>query len=80
MTDQSKNVGRRISSLFRRRIFWVGLALTGVAGVIAANAHLVIVAVGSQPNCVAHHKGPTDKPGTYRAAKSSCAWREGTQQ
>lgn len=76
MTDQRALSSRGVNSLFRRRTFWAGLALAGTAGIIAANAHLVIVAVGSQPNCVAHHKGPTDTPGTYRAAKSSCAWRE----
>jgi hypothetical protein len=35
-----------------------------------ANAHLVYVAFQSQPECVAHAKGPGD--GGYRAAKSAC--------
>lgn len=36
-----------------------------------ANAHLVYVAFQSQPDCVAHVKGPDDGGG-YRAAKSAC--------
>ena len=80
MTDRMRNARRRIGSLFRRRTFWTGLALAGAAGVIAANAHLVMVAVSSQPNCVPHHKGPAETPGTYRAAKSSCAWQDEAQK
>lgn len=37
----------------------------------AANAHLVYVAVQSQPDCVAHVKAVGEGAG-YRAAKSAC--------
>ena len=40
--------------------------------VIAANAHLVYVAVSTQPECVAHLKDKGEAPGQYRAAKSAC--------
>ena len=56
----------------RARIaFWVGLGLLALLG---ANAHLVWVAVQSQPDCVAHvDSGDEDRPaGSYIAAKPSC--------
>jgi hypothetical protein len=41
---------------------------------LAANAHLVYVAVTSQPDCVAHLKqGDAGPSGTFRAAKSACS-------
>lgn len=40
--------------------------------IVAANAHLVYVAVTSQPDCVAHLKEPGTAPGEYRAARPSC--------
>jgi hypothetical protein len=40
--------------------------------VAAANAHLVYVAVASQPGCVAHLKEAGSKAGAFRAAKSAC--------
>ena len=49
-------------------------ALIVVGGVLlfaGANAHLVYVAIGSQPDCVPHEK-TADGAGTYRAARSSC--------
>lgn len=57
---------------------WRRIALLIAAAVIlvfvAANAHLVYVAVTSQPDCVPHVKAidgsvPT---GSFRAAKSAC--------
>lgn len=63
------NVGR----LFSNRFFWIGATALGVIGVIAANAHLVMVAIASQPECVEHTKERGDKAGEYRAAKSGCA-------
>jgi len=45
---------------------WVTAAvLAGLAVVVAANAHLVIVAVTSQPDCV-------EVEGPHRAAKAGC--------
>lgn len=52
----------------------VALALAGaaVALLLVANAHLVYVAVLSQPDCVPHLKTESHAAGTYRAARSSC--------
>ena len=52
-----------------RPLWFLGAA---VVVVIAANAHLVYVAVSTQPECVAHLKDKGDAPGRYRAAKSAC--------
>ncbi len=55
------------------RLTWRVLALAIAALCItifaAANAHLVYVALSSQPDCVAHQKG---SGGGFQAAKSSC--------
>jgi hypothetical protein len=40
--------------------------------VAAANAHLVYVAVASQPECVPHLKEAGSGAGAFRAAKSAC--------
>jgi hypothetical protein len=52
----------------------VGLAvLAGFLIFAGANAHLVYVAVTSQPDCVDHvREGDADKS-TFRAAKSACS-------
>ena len=56
----------------RRRI-WLAWVLVPAALLLfaGANAHLVYVAVQSQPECVEHAK-TTGEGGAYRAAKSSC--------
>lgn len=50
---------------------WIlaALAMVVFAG---ANAHLVYVAVSSEPGCVAHLKDRSGTPGGYRAARSAC--------
>ncbi|MCB8823215.1 hypothetical protein [Microvirga rosea] len=48
------------------------LAAAVLLVVVAANAHLVYVAVASQPDCVAHLKEAGTQAGTYRAAKPAC--------
>jgi len=55
---------------FGRRfvLFAAGAAVTLL---VAANAHLVYVAVASQPACVPHTKVAGDN-GTFRAARPSC--------
>lgn len=56
----------------RRR--WTSALLLVPAGLLlvaAANAHLVYVAVTSQPDCVPHLK-EAGTGGSYRAAKSAC--------
>lgn len=53
----------------------IGLCvMIAIVAVLLANAHLVWVAVSSQPDCVAHVRGgDSDRPaGSYMAAKSSC--------
>lgn len=52
--------------------FWMSLAALAVAGLLLANAHLVIVAVSSQPGCVPHDKIADSKTAHMRAAKSGC--------
>lgn len=55
-----------------RPLGWIALGVATVIGLAAANAHLVQVAVSSQPDCVPHLKLPNDSSGAYRAAKSAC--------
>jgi hypothetical protein len=55
----------------RPRNIWLGLALLGLVLVAIANAHLVYVAVTSQPECVDHRKS-VGGDGRYRAAKPAC--------
>jgi hypothetical protein len=53
---------------------WLALAVAIVA-ILAANAHLLYVAISSQPDCVTHvmqGEGSTE-PGRFSAAQSSCA-------
>jgi hypothetical protein len=47
------------------------IASAGLALLILANAHLVYVALQSQPDCVPHAK-KSDGQGTYRAARLVC--------
>jgi hypothetical protein len=53
---------------------WPLWALVGIAAVIfvAANAHLVYIAVASDPGCVSHSRTVGAGTGEYRAAKSAC--------
>ncbi|WP_262273031.1 hypothetical protein [Microvirga yunnanensis] len=64
------------ASLMAKRAKWPLLAWLLVAVVllvvVAANAHLVYVAVASQPDCVAHLKEAGSQAGEYRAAKPAC--------
>ena len=58
-----------------RLLGWKSLTLIGATAIIvllaAANAHLVYVALVSQPDCVPHLKNAGER-GTFRAARSSC--------
>jgi len=54
-----------------RRAFWLVLATVLVGLLLLANAHLVYVAVGSQPDCVPHAKA-AGEGGTFRAARPAC--------
>lgn len=70
MTAMAKPVGRS------RMKIAVALAIAvGVALIVAANAHLLYVAMASQPDCVAHVRRG-DGTGTdtgFSAATSSCS-------
>ncbi|HZA94099.1 MAG TPA: hypothetical protein VE420_15855 [Gemmatimonadales bacterium] len=59
-----------------RRIRWPVIAWLLAAAVLitvaAANAHLIYIAVASQPDCVAHLKEAGSKAGAFRAAKPAC--------
>jgi hypothetical protein len=62
-----------ISPMKSRTLLWLSIG-AGIALLLAANAHLVYVAMTSQPDCVAHLRAG-DNPnagGQFRAAKSSC--------
>lgn len=39
---------------------------------VVANAHLVYVAVSSQPDCVAHSRVPGQDGASFRAARPAC--------
>lgn len=56
-----------------RRWRFILLVGAGIALLLAANIHLVMVALESQPACVPHQK-PGVKPAAagYSAAKSAC--------
>ena len=53
-----------------RTMLWLLAAIT-IAAVIAANAHLVYVALASQPDCVAHVRQGDGRQ--FGAAQSSCS-------
>jgi hypothetical protein len=63
---KGQTAGRRIP-----RTVWL-LVGAGVLVFCGANAHLVYVAMSSQPECVAHLKEPQHGSGAYRAAQSDC--------
>lgn len=69
MTEASRQGGPAPGRAAR---IWGGALVLGVLALVAgANAHLVFVAVASQPDCVAHAKA-AGQGGGYSAAKSSC--------
>lgn len=50
---------------------WAIIA-AGLLVFLAANAHLVYVAIESQSDCVPHLKDSAGQPGKFQAAKSGC--------
>ena len=64
---------RRLST---RALVWLSVA-AGLLLIALANAHLVYVAVSSQPDCIDHVKRgvAVAAPGTFSAASSSCTPR-----
>ncbi|MFD1326379.1 hypothetical protein [Mycoplana ramosa] len=62
-----------MSGLAIRPRTWVLLAAgAGLSLLALANAHMIYVAVVSEPDCVAHLKSESVTPGEYRAAGSAC--------
>ena len=55
-----------------RTTLWL-LTAAAIAALIAANAHLVYVAIASQPDCVAHIRQGEGATSRFSAAQSSCA-------
>lgn len=62
----------------RKAAIWLAIGL-GLLLIVAANGHLVYVAISTQPDCVDHvHPGNLNKDGDrtqFRAAKSACSPR-----
>ena len=59
-----------------RVILWLAVG-AGLLLLLAANSHLVYVAITSQPDCVAHLRQGEASPehGKFSAARSSCTPR-----
>jgi hypothetical protein len=68
MTARAETVARRRIS---GKVLWLGIAAALAALLILANAHLVYVAIGSQPECVPHAKS-AGEAGKFRAARPVC--------
>jgi hypothetical protein len=58
----------------KRTVIWL-LVGFGLIVLCAANAHLVYVAVATQPDCVSHLRSGEGKAerGSFSAAKSACS-------
>jgi hypothetical protein len=52
----------------------VWLSIVGlILFVLGANAHLLYVAIASQPDCVMHQAPGSGEAGTFSAAQSNCS-------
>ena len=71
MTAAAQVEGRRGRPRRRKLVICLCIAL-GVIALAIANAHLVYVAVTSQPDCVAHLQDRGDGQTGFRAARSAC--------
>lgn len=60
----------------RKAVLWIAVGL-GLLFLVAANGHLLYVAITSQPDCVDHvRQGESDNSqNRFRAAKSACSPR-----
>lgn len=61
-----------MSALPRGRLIGWGIALAVLLLFAGANAHLVAVAIASQPACVPHLDHPTGGASAFSAARPSC--------
>lgn len=72
MTRANAQYGSGRFRLLNSRWFWISAAVGFVLLIFAANAHLVVVAMNSQPACVVHDKVADSSTSQLRAAKSGC--------
>lgn len=64
---------RSSRSQWRGRALAICIVGGGLAVVFAANAHLIYLALTTQPECVAHiREAGSGPPGGYAPARSSC--------
>lgn len=56
----------------QKAAIWIAAGL-GIALLFAANAHLVYVAMTSQPECIAHVRQGEGNGNNLSAAKSACS-------
>jgi hypothetical protein len=66
MTAAPNTKQRRVPALV-----WLLIPMAAAVLFIGANAHMLYVAIKSQPECVAHLKG-TGSAGQFMAAKPAC--------
>jgi hypothetical protein len=59
-------------NLLSLRLRPVWLFVAAVLVFAGANAHLVYVAISSQPDCMPHLKAKAEVSGQYRAAQPAC--------
>ena len=70
------DTGAAMGQFRTRAVVWAAIG-AGLLLVLIANAHLVYMAVMSQPECVAHVRQGEGAPkdGKFSAARSSCTPR-----
>jgi hypothetical protein len=59
-------------TMSRTRLVAMLAVAAGLIVFIAANAHLLVVAFESQPECIEHARTGHADPGRYSAANSAC--------
>jgi len=72
MNQLSTQSHKRRRHILNSSWFWISVVLVFLLIMISANAHLVLVAINSQPECVAHDKVADSSTRYLRAAKSAC--------
>lgn len=72
MTQTTTQHQQRHPRSWNSRWFWLSIGAVFLLLVLSANAHLVFVAIKSQPGCVPHDKVADSTTSQMRAAKSGC--------
>ena len=73
MTAFEQNAGSHERRRSRaRRMVYAAAIVAALTLLVFANAHLVHVAITSQPDCVVHIKSGQSSPGQFSAAGSAC--------